>query len=490
MSVDRMRPERGHWAWVLCAFWVVIATILTAHHEPWRDEADGWLYARDAPWSWFFQGCRYTGTPTLWFLVQAPFARLGAPYELQRWLHLGIAVVGTTFFLRRAPLPLWARAAFAFSFFGLFEYAVVARSYALTLCGLWAACATWLERCRRPWFWVAVALLAQTNIPGMIFAGAFIAVAIAAPARVDATRPWRWWAWLGGAVVAYGLAIAQVWPPEDGQKEVEVVETAMASAVQRGLFPFGDGTLRAVCGGVVLGLIVLSLARNRLAAAFYAATFFGFSVLFQFVHTGALRHFGFLLVAFVVAAWLTGAEEQGAAPEAAPASPPPSSRASALALVLAVVCTPWLIEARYAVVDEIEKPFSNGQAMGRWMRSRGLHTRAVALASDAVSVTPWLAGPLFYPASRTSTSYMPWNSIQRANRGMGSTMLMHGSADFRRRHPGALLLTRAPLENHEKKGFRLLHAEANDRWHRFGEDLWLYELTPPRAPLAPISEVP
>jgi hypothetical protein len=219
-------------ALALLLVWFAIAFISTWFHEPWRDEADPWLYARDVPWSSFFTGGRYSGTPALWFLVQAPFARLGAPYAILSWIHLAIATTSTWVFLSRAPLPWWARAVVVFSFFGAFEYAVVARSYALTLLLLWAACAYWTTRHERPWCFLLVGMLAQTNVPGMILAGALLGASIIAPRPRHAR-----WSFFLVAVGLYLLAVLQVWPPDDGQKSLELHKEAMARAITNGIFP-------------------------------------------------------------------------------------------------------------------------------------------------------------------------------------------------------------------------------------------------------------
>src|SRR5690606_34301504 len=113
----------------------------------------------------FLNSGRYSGTPLLWHALLVPFARAGLAYETTLpWLHWFIAAAATGVFLVRARLPLALRAAFVFSHFALFEYAVVARSYSLTLLFLWCALATWPQRREAPGFFLSLALLAQTNV--------------------------------------------------------------------------------------------------------------------------------------------------------------------------------------------------------------------------------------------------------------------------------------------------------------------------------------
>lgn len=478
-------PVQRRGAFALLIVWFVVAAISTWFHEPWRDEADPWLYARDAPWSTFFSGGRYAGTPTLWFLVQAPFARLGAPYEALGWLHLAIATAAMWLFLSRAPLPWWARVVVAFSFFGAFEYAVVARSYALTLLLLWAACAQWTTKYERPWFFVLVGVLAQTNIPGMILAGALLATALVAPTRLAHRRPWRFFV---VAVGFYLLAVLQVWPPADGQKSLTFNDGAMARAISDAVFPWGGVATRNVAAGVLFGVMLLSLRRHRVAAFFYVLVVTGLALLFELVHEGGLRHHAFILVGFVAAAWLASLEATHAAqlertegseategsvddvPAKRPARP-----VTQLAAVVALVFVPWVVVEQQAFVDERAHRFSNGPAMGKWIAKHKLADAVFVLNSDAVVAAPWLTGTLYYPASKTSKSYLPWNAEQYKYRGMKPLAALKGSASFRQEHPDALLLLKGPIEKPEKDGYKLIHREASHRWNRHGEDLYLYE---------------
>ncbi|MDP2341925.1 MAG: hypothetical protein Q8O67_13285 [Deltaproteobacteria bacterium] len=462
---SRLAALRERWPVVVVfAVWCVLSCIAVRYHEPWRDEADAWLYARDAPFSSFFQGGRYGGTPMLWYVVQVPFARLGLPYGAQAWLHWGIAVVACWVFLAHARLPLFVRAAFAFSFFGLFEYAVVARSYSLTLLFLWVALACWPQRRAAPWFFVSVALLAQTNIPGMIFAGALLFLAVVVQSPVPAGRFDR--RALAGAAVFYLLAIAQVWPPNDGQKEVKLSEDALGIALRTGLFPFFEPAGRALLAGLALGVIATVLVRHRAAAALFGLVFVGFALLFTFVHGGALRHFGFYFVAAIAAAWL-----------AAHQHPQGPAGARVLAFVVGVALLPWVAEGLEGIQHERNERFSNARAMGSYIRKNN-PSNMISMHVDAVAVTPWLdKGKLYYPAVERGVSYMPWNTTQYRRRGIKGHDLAKRTEKRFPDDRSVLLLLNAPIDI-PSKSWELLHAEAKPTWFRHGEKLYLYRRLP------------
>src|SRR5213078_1498857 len=62
------------------AAYAISVAVIELRHEPWRDEADCWLLARDADAVTFFHRMGLVGTPGLWHLVLVPFARIGLPY--------------------------------------------------------------------------------------------------------------------------------------------------------------------------------------------------------------------------------------------------------------------------------------------------------------------------------------------------------------------------------------------------------------------------
>lgn len=52
------------------------------HHEPWFDEAQAWLLARDStPLDLINRHLRYEGSPGLWHFILSIFAKSGLPYQ-------------------------------------------------------------------------------------------------------------------------------------------------------------------------------------------------------------------------------------------------------------------------------------------------------------------------------------------------------------------------------------------------------------------------
>jgi hypothetical protein len=205
---------------------VVLFSILViwgaAYHEPWADEAQAWLIARDNSWLemvWTY--LRYEGSSGLWHSILYIPAHLGLPYEASiATVAAASAILGVVLFQRYSPLPLLVSALIPFTFFILYQYAVVARSYCLLL-PLLALSAVFLRTWRTQPVRLAVALvlLAHVSVHGALLSLAFMAQ-IAADMFVD-RKQWRSWPiGIGIAAVAiYALngilLILLVWGPPD-----------------------------------------------------------------------------------------------------------------------------------------------------------------------------------------------------------------------------------------------------------------------------------
>ena len=113
--------------------WIVAVSYAIGYHEKWADEAQAWLIARDLDLGtiWFHE-LRYEGSPGLWhtilWVAQHVFhARYGALSALGACF----AFAGVVVLLFVSPFPRPIRWLMAFSYFFVYQYAVVARSYVL-----------------------------------------------------------------------------------------------------------------------------------------------------------------------------------------------------------------------------------------------------------------------------------------------------------------------------------------------------------------------
>src|SRR3954471_21317868 len=123
---------RERYQLIVFSIFVTLLAVAVSHHEPWMDEAQAWLLAKDTSFKeLFLKYLRYEGSPGLWHLVLMIPAKLGLPYFTINILSAAFSACGVWIFLRYSPFPPLIRMLFPFSYFILFQYAVVARSYCL-----------------------------------------------------------------------------------------------------------------------------------------------------------------------------------------------------------------------------------------------------------------------------------------------------------------------------------------------------------------------
>jgi len=156
---------------VLLVF-TAIAAVALCFHEPWADEAQAWLIARDLGIRGIFHQMGYEGSPPLWHLLLWGLIRLRLPYAALPAVSLTLVAAAMYIWLRWSPLPAPVRLLVPFAFYYQYQYAVVARSYALSTLLAFAAVALWRAKPARviP-LGLVVALLAQTNMHGFTIAG-------------------------------------------------------------------------------------------------------------------------------------------------------------------------------------------------------------------------------------------------------------------------------------------------------------------------------
>lgn len=126
-----LSPHRLHCI-VLAAYVIVVATVM-CFHEPWFDEAQAWLIARDCSWrEMILERPHYEGHPPLWWMMLAAPAKLGVPYEIGlKSINLACATLMIWLLEFKTKLPEPFKVILPFSYFLCYQYGVTSRPYAL-----------------------------------------------------------------------------------------------------------------------------------------------------------------------------------------------------------------------------------------------------------------------------------------------------------------------------------------------------------------------
>lgn len=171
-----LTPHRLHCI-VLAAYVIVVGTVM-CFHEPWFDEAQAWLIARDCSWrEMILERPHYEGHPPLWWMMLAAPAKLGVPYEIGlKSINLACATLMIWLLEFKTKLPEPFKVILPFSYFLCYQYGVTSRPYALMVAAMLLVAINWKTRDEKPWREaLSMMLLCLTSSYGLVIAGMFAA---------------------------------------------------------------------------------------------------------------------------------------------------------------------------------------------------------------------------------------------------------------------------------------------------------------------------
>ncbi len=475
--------------WLALACFAVLTSLLVAHHEPWRDEADAWLVARDQSVLGVLRLAGYSGTPCLWYFVQMPFAKLGFPYETQGILNLVIMFLAAAVFVFRAPLPLVPKLVLLFGYHLSFEYAVVARNYGLGILLLFLVAASDKERFVRPLrYGLLLALLANVSAHFFMVSGVLCAFWLFELFRRERAPA----LFLGPAIAALGIlaTFAQLLPARDGQFPPGLFTTFVPVrllAPYRTLFPYGESYWRAAVSIATFALPLLYLATRPRALLLFSACYTCLLYIFVFKHGGGAWHYGLVLIVLIASLWIGEESPENLTNPLARAlridrARLPVVRTGAYAVLSAGVFLSWMFVGAPSWMLEMNEEFSEARSMAHYLRAEHLERRRIAAHMVvAESLLPYLPGKSFYyPSLGKYGTHLDWDRRYYENFNMPVTDAVEATkrhfADWRNPADPVLLLLNQPLPEAADHGYRLVHKTPGKPW-RAGESFFLYEPT-------------
>ncbi|MGI8634900.1 MAG: hypothetical protein ACR2KZ_05810 [Segetibacter sp.] len=173
---------------IVFAIYIALLAIAVSHHEPWMDEAQAWLLAKDTGVKeLFIKYLRYEGSPGLWHLILIIPAKLGLPYYSINILSALSASLGVWLFIKYAPFPAFIKILYPFSFFVFFQYGVVARNYCLISPILFLIAINYHKKQQHPYlFLLLLGLLANISAHTFLIAGSIAFVHF-----IDILKDWK-----------------------------------------------------------------------------------------------------------------------------------------------------------------------------------------------------------------------------------------------------------------------------------------------------------
>ena len=419
------------------ALCMALAIVVSVFHEPWRDEAQAWLLARDlGPWQLVASRLRYEGHTPLWYLLLMIPAKLGVPYEWGlKAVSLCVTAIAMFLLVRKSPFPWFVRYSLPFTYFLFYQYTVVSRSYCLIVLLMWLAALCFSRRNEKPWPYAAVLMaLGAVSAHGILFGAGF---ALAWLLEIAAGEVRRGRGWLPRllrdrrihALLAYGGVLlcfaAMLWPPPDRYTNGLAKDYGGLLWVYMLLLAPLDGFIsdvgiRFTLGGSwtvgvapailwVAALVVMFYYFRRKGLLWYGLLSYWPVTLFMAFVYFTIYHVGLYVVWLICLVWMCRTGPRAGVPFAA-ALPGGLSRVWRFAapVVYAAVLAVQLFWTVSICANDIRLPFESGRAVAQYIRQHNLEGRRVMEQYDfnkqfgqvytdqVVSVQPYFERNIFY----------------------------------------------------------------------------------------------
>jgi hypothetical protein len=419
-SATRVFPKAENvanaaWKPVVLAAYCVILAVVAYHHEPWFDEAQAWLLARDASVpDLFLLHMRHEGTPGLWHLLLMVPAKLGFPYWTMRLLAALFSTAAAAMILWLSPFPPPIRIAIPFTYFLLYQYAVVARSYAL-LAPLLFAIAWFLSKARsKPWILIALLIaLANVSIHGTLAAvGILLAYLIDVwknPVHSEPPLSRQFLICCGVFLLVVAAVALEIWPISSNSFAHDVVQNITQASrfrehLDRGLYQITEAfSFKLRIALVPVALSLFWMTRNR--RALYFALPAGLVLAFSSVAYASPWHAGILFLLWLFAMWIAN-------------SPNPGTTPFYVWLAWAIVLGAHVYWATRASLLDIDEPYSGSKALAENIAPDvAARKRIVGEGYFLIAVQPYFGQNILmnYYGGRSPTFWFPTPSNDLAD---------------------------------------------------------------------------
>jgi hypothetical protein len=469
----RTAPQFGVPEAVALALFGVVVAWCSAKHVSWFDEVQAWLIARDSTLpDLLIRRLHYEGSPGLWHLLLWGLARCGAPFAAMHALAALIAVAGAAVWLRWNRLPHIPALLMPFTYFFLYQYAVVARNYTLAPLFCFTLMALYCKKQSSPVLFALVAGLCANASVHMAALAAGLAVAYGVDRLRRRKAGERWHIRLVPAAAVFSLllvlAAAQAFPTADGSsttanpivtalrrsttaaapKDASQPGEEVISAAQLNLAPATGlaARVRNLLAGdeserifglhpdprlvrhllVFLSALTVPISTsNAVGVAFFllvvvclaAARRLELLLPWLFVQAvnvlvvGEAHHLGLLWIALVCALWGLAAQ--------VPAAGPPRFVWSATLVLLVGIEMAQIFWSAHAIAGDLRAPYSGSAATAQFFESLPAGTRVAAFDDDSITVNAYLPHSPYF---NQTSSYWPFSKSRDPDNWIAETM--------------------------------------------------------------------
>lgn len=395
------------------AYMVVVAVVMY-FHEPWFDEAQSWLIARDSSFADLLTlRPHYEGHPPLWTLLLSIPAKTGVPYEigLKGVQFLCAALLGG-WLIFRAPFNRLTIALLPFTYFICFQYGVTARPYALLCVSLLMVAHYWKYADSKPsntWKLVlSLVLMCAISAYGIAIAAGFALAWVVRSVQIAGIKNAvceifsninRLLGWILLAFVGFA-SIACIWPAANafgsratfsGNSHLiqflyfifvvpsESMFTAFAGDVSLRRMSLGIlPTIICVLISILIWAFAICIAKRRKMLVSLILPYLTFAIIATQYFT--LHHAGIVFVFFIAQLWMCVANKPLNFDIAL--ANKLSNKCAFTQSIIVILLAPSLIWNIFACVNDIRFDYSGSRALAQFIQRNH--------AENKRFVTSWL----------------------------------------------------------------------------------------------------
>lgn len=473
-------------------FVFVIASLIGVFfHEPWRDEIEAFMIARDAgSFGELYQNMRYQGHPMLWHLGLFVITRFSVDPIYMQFYHWIIISIAVWIFIFKSPFPAWFRGLFPFGYYLFFEYNVISRNYGITVL-LFFLFALYFYR--KPWLAALFLGLSMHTNSYALVCGAGLAGGLWGWPLVYALFKERKWSWQPFLLLTFTALIGFISlyfmiPPDDAVYKPRQLEWGdlkeflehtgsifwSLPAVHRfWLYKFWnarlfyDTNIITIYSILILGYILIYLLKkpeHRLA--FVLATIFIVFFNHLVYPNSAFRHWGMWSFSFFTLIWIRGFQHvsfQQWMPEK---------------LFWVGLLSVNILAGISARIYDTLYPFSSGKQVAELIKQNKWEDKLIIGYPDysASTTLGFLPGKkLYYPERKKYATFMVWDMNKHAYPNCPEMEILCLEEMKKSGHKEAIFLTAYPISCTWKR-VRAQEMFYSGRTISYEEDLHVYKL--------------
>lgn len=453
------------WETFIFTLYIAITIFTVFHHEPWRDEAHIWLVVRDLPFLSIFSQVCYDGTPALWYVILAPFIKLGFPYFTMNLIHLVVIFFTVFLFIYKSPFSIYTKFLFVFSHHIIWEYSIMARHYSIGVLLLILIASCYKDRFQKPVLYsFFIFLLFNANVHSFFIAGAFAFVYLLEFYKKEKISSQLIIAFF---IISLGILVSVlqlVSPPDNIHYGFfpQSNSDAPLHALKNAFFPrLPFDFLKWVAAGLILSTFIYLYKSSRSAFFILLLSCLGLGYIFIFQHKGQYRHNGFILIVVMVMLWIS-LNKQKAITNIKSKMPLVKKFTQhriviiGINISLAIAIIPGAI--RHYL--EINYLFSGSKEMAQYLKSHELTNELIVAhkSPHTSAILPYLPNTKFwYPGIEEYGTFVTWNNKYQDNEGISFEEIIHRIDKNKISKDNLLLLLSNKIPENKTHKYRLLH---------------------------------